>query len=155
MKRFRILAISLLILFSSSSRTLAPRMSAMNWAQHQPPRSLCSTALKAHLRQTSHTRRHLDSRGATAQLPAINRSIVQQLCNKGHQGRREGGRDEALPVRQLLAVCSPLEVVAARAPVLQVRHVGRAPSMHARRGFPKCLISSSVAIHYMRTGIFS
>ena len=42
LNRLRILAISLLILFSSSSLTRAPRMSAMNWTHYiQTSSSVC------------------------------------------------------------------------------------------------------------------
>ena len=52
----RIFAISLLIRFSSSSRTRAPRMSAMNFTKHEP-RTM--EKWDAYLREATHTGRHL------------------------------------------------------------------------------------------------
>lgn len=55
----RIFAISLFILFSSSSRTRAPRMSAMNWEDLSG--ELHRRTNKTRLRQPTHVGRHFGS----------------------------------------------------------------------------------------------
>lgn len=82
LNRFLILAISLLILFSSSSLTLAPRMSAINcmivrWNSSQK-------WMKTDLREAAHIGRHLDQQKGERQLISWDFCVQIELPHAGN-----------------------------------------------------------------------